>query len=85
MKKKIKYTDEPIEAIRIVEDFLPTPKNLVPKEEVVKVTISLSKSSISFFKEQAKEHHTKYQKMIRSVVDGYAERYSNGKVSAPIG
>ena len=78
MKKKIKYTDEPIESIQIVEDFLPAPKDLVPKEEAVKVTISLSKSSIAFFKQQAKKHHTKYQKMIRSVVDGYAHQYSEG-------
>jgi len=78
MKKKITYTDEPMEVGDAIKDFLPAPENLVPKEEIVKVTISLSKSSIAFFKTQAKKHHTKYQKMIRSVVDGYAHRYEKG-------
>ncbi len=81
MKKKTTYTDEPMEIGAVIEDFLPAPKYLVPKEEVIKVTLALSKSSITFFKKQAKEHHTKYQKMIRSVVDGYAYRYSKKKAA----
>ena len=66
--------------IRIIENFLPSPDKLVLKEEVVKVTIGLSKSSLAFFKKEAKKNHTKYQKMIRSVVDGYARGYSKGHV-----
>ena len=31
------------------------------KEDTVKVTISLSKSSVDFFKKEAKKHDTKYQ------------------------
>ena len=41
MKKKIKYSDEPLNDVRIVEDFLPSPENLVFRDETVKVTISL--------------------------------------------
>ncbi len=70
MKSKTKYTDEPIGDLKVVNDFLPPPDQLVLKEDNVKVTISLKKSSISFFKEQAKTHKTSYQKMIREVVDG---------------
>jgi len=44
MKKTIKYTDEPIGDIKIIEDFLPSPKDLVLKDENVKVTISLTES-----------------------------------------
>ncbi len=76
MKIEPTYTDEPMKTGKIVQDFLPSPDQLVPKEEVIKVTLSLSKSSVVFFKNQAKKHHTKYQKMIRSVVDSYAERYT---------
>ncbi len=72
MKTKIKYTDEPLGELRIIKDFLPSPDQLVLKEENVKITISLKKSSIAFFKEQAKKHNTSYQKMIREVVDWYA-------------
>lgn len=44
--KKIKYTDEPIGKIKIIPDFLPSPDELVMKEESVKVkkTYTLSKN-----------------------------------------
>lgn len=75
MKSKTKYSEEPMGELKVVNDFLPPPDQLVLKEDNVKVTISLKKSSISFFKEQAKTHKTSYQKMIREVVDGYVSHY----------
>jgi len=75
MKKKIKYTDEPMGELRVIKDFLPPPQDLVLKADNVKITISLSKSSIDFFKEEAKKQRTSYQKMIRRVIDVYTERY----------
>ena len=75
MKNKIKYTEEPMGELRVIEDFLPPPDQLVLKEENVKVTIALKKSSIEFFKDEAKKQHTSYQKMIRQVIDWYATRY----------
>lgn len=74
-KEKIKYTNEPIGKVKIIHDFLPKPKDLVLKEETVKVTLMLTKESIDFFKEQAKEQHTQYQKMIRALIDLYAQNY----------
>jgi hypothetical protein len=76
MKKHIKYTDEPMGKVKIVKDFLPAPGQLVLREENVKVTIALSKSSISFFKKIAKEHRTPYQAMIRRVLNVYADKFS---------
>jgi predicted DNA binding CopG/RHH family protein len=61
--------------LRVVKDFLPSPDQLVLKEDNVKVTISLSKSSINFFKNEAKKHRISYQKMIRRVIDFYASQY----------
>jgi predicted DNA binding CopG/RHH family protein len=75
MKSKIKYTDEPMDELRVVKDFLPSPDQLVLKEDNVKVTISLSKSSINFFKNEAKKHRISYQKVIRRVIDFYASQY----------
>jgi len=49
MNKKIKYTNEPMDNVKVVADFLPSPEELVFKEETVKVTISLSKISVEFF------------------------------------
>jgi predicted DNA binding CopG/RHH family protein len=76
MSTKIKYTDEPMDDIRIVSDFLPSPAELAFREESVKVTISLSKKSIDFFKKEASKHHTQYQRMIRQLLDSYAETQS---------
>ena len=76
MSKTIKYTDEPLGGIKVIEDFLPSPKDLIFKEENVKVTISLTKESIDFFKAEAKKHHTQYQKMIRNLLDIYAHNHS---------
>jgi predicted DNA binding CopG/RHH family protein len=75
MKSKIKYTDEPMGELRVIKDFLPSPDQLVLKEENVKITISLKKSSIEFFKKEAQKRRTSYQKMIRRVIDWYASQY----------
>ncbi len=76
MKGRVKYTDEPLGELRVVEDFLPPPKDLVFKEENVKVTMALSKSSVEFFKTEAKRHHTSYQAMVRRLLDLYASQYT---------
>jgi hypothetical protein len=41
MKRKIKYTDEPIGKVKAVSDFLPSPEERVLKDETIKVTIAL--------------------------------------------
>ena len=55
MKKKIMYSNEKIGKVEIVKDFLPRPEELVFKEDTVKVTLNLSKSSIEFFKRNCKK------------------------------
>jgi predicted DNA binding CopG/RHH family protein len=69
------YTDGPFGDVRVIDDFLPRPKDLVFKEENVKVTLGLSRRSVEFFKREAKKHHTQYQKMIRRLLDLYAARH----------
>ena len=76
MKNKITYTDEPMSKVRVVRDFLPSPEQLAFKEEKVKITISLSRASLDFFKEQAGIHQTAYQKMIRNLLDTYAVQHT---------
>lgn len=71
MKERINYTDEPMGKVKVVSDFLPSPKELALKDETVKVTIALSKTSVDFFKKEAKKHNTQYQKMIRRLLDEY--------------
>jgi predicted DNA binding CopG/RHH family protein len=74
MKRKIKYTDEPMENVKITKDFLPSPEELIFKDKTVKVTIALSKSSVDYFKEIAKSYNTQYQKMIRRLLDEYVSK-----------
>ncbi len=61
--------------LRAVKDFLPPPDQLILKEDRVKVTISLSKGSVEFFKKEARKQRTSYQKMIRRVIDVYTSQY----------
>ena len=76
MRRKIGYTDEPLGNLKIVPDFLPGPEDLIFRDEGVKVTIALSKRSVEFFKGEARKHNTQYQRMIRRLLDAYAEHHS---------
>jgi predicted DNA binding CopG/RHH family protein len=81
--KKVTYTNDPsdiaaaIKASVPVKDFLPSPDQLVFKEDNVKVTLELSKNSIRLFKNFAHKRGYKYQRMIRNLVDQYANQVLN--------
>jgi predicted DNA binding CopG/RHH family protein len=75
MKKDDAYTNEPLGPIRIIKDFLPPPDQLILKDDGVKITISLSKRSVKFFKAHARKTKVPYQRMIRRVLDEYAYQY----------
>ena len=75
MSKKIKYSNEPLGKVEVIPDFLPSPEELAFKEDTVKVTIALSKSSVEFFKREAEKHDTKYQQMIRRLLDAYTRAH----------
>jgi predicted DNA binding CopG/RHH family protein len=73
-KAAARYSKGEIEQVRIVEDFLPSPDQLVLREDNVKVTLSLSQRSVTFFKRAAQKRREPYQRMIRALVDAYAEK-----------
>ena len=73
---KMKYTNESLGDVKVIKDFLPSPAELSFNEEAVKVTLSLSKKSIDFFKSEAAKNHTQYQRMIRRLVDAYVTSHS---------
>lgn len=54
---------------------LPPPQRLGTPRDDVKVTLALSRRSVAFFKEHARRNRTKYQRMIRELVDRYAALY----------
>jgi predicted DNA binding CopG/RHH family protein len=61
--------------IAVVKDFLPSPSELAFREETVKITLQLSRSSVEYFKKEAEIHHTPYQRMIRRLLDEYTEQH----------
>ena len=73
MSKQIRYTKGPIGKVRVVKDFLPPPDELAVKDELEKVALTLSKRSVDFFRREAKKHGTPYQRMIRVLLDRYAQ------------
>ena len=79
MKKKIKYTEEPIKMGRRVGDFLPSPAEIALKERTKRVTINLNEGSLQIFKKEASRLAIPYQKLLRTVVDLYAYRYLASK------
>ena len=58
MSAKIKHTDAPPGELKVTPDFLPGPEELAFQFDTVKVTMTLSRSSVKFFKRKAKKHHT---------------------------
>jgi len=77
--KKTRYTEAPedikesIKRSEIIDDFLPKPEELMFKEDNVKITLELSRRSVNLFKKYATRKGFKYQRMIRNLVDRYAE------------
>jgi hypothetical protein len=43
----------------------------------------LSKRSVDFFKTEARRHNTQYQRMIRRLLDAYAEHHSRTSAARP--
>ena len=77
--RTVRYTAGEIGRVRVVEDFLPPPGEFVPREDNVKVTLALSRRSFDFFRREAKKRRVPYQRMIRALVDTYAERQGGRK------
>jgi predicted DNA binding CopG/RHH family protein len=57
--------------LNVIPDLLSAPEELVFRDDMVKITVTLSRSSVEFFKREAKKHHPQYQKMIRRLLDVY--------------
>lgn len=76
MKRRKVPADEPMGQLEIIHDFLPPPDQLVLKDDGIKVTLSLSRKSVEFFKAHARKSNVPYQRMIRNLVDEYVGRHA---------
>jgi len=85
MTNKVNYTDAPTEIAEALEnagaleDFLPSPEQLIFKTEKEKITIAIDKNSLELFKKYAKKHGAKYQTMINGVLSSYADKFLSHK------
>ena len=66
----------PVGKLTRIKDTLPPPEELMIPERTVKITLRLSENSIKFFKHYAQKYHTKYQKVIRKLIDTYADHFA---------
>ena len=74
MSKNIHDPNMPIGKLTRIVDDLPPPSELAKPLQGVRITIVVSKSSVEYFKRNARKYHTKYQRMMREVLDGYVSR-----------
>ena len=78
----VDYSDNPelpdVEHVKIVDKaFLPPPEELVFKDsESEKITISLDKETVAFFKNKAQESGASYQKILRNLLREYVANHS---------
>lgn len=71
-----KSVKEVLDSAVLIEDFLPSPSELVRKTTKEKITISIDSDCVNFFKAAAKKNHTKYQTMMNEVLSQYARHYA---------
>jgi hypothetical protein len=59
-RKEKSIYDQKHRGFRVIDDFLPVPADLVAREDNVKVTLSLSRRSLDYFKREARRRHVPY-------------------------
>ena len=77
MNNVIIYTDEPMELGEVVEDFLPSPEELIAKKNKVNVTLELTEETIRLLKAEAAKQKISYQEIISVLVNQYAKTRSH--------
>lgn len=82
MKEKNKPGDSlsvPNSNIKSITEFLPSPEELIQKEETEKTTLLLDKSTLDFFRGEAFRLGVSYQKMIRNLLKLYVAYQKKNK------
>ncbi len=73
--KQDKIVEGTFGRIREVEDFLPPPEALIFKDDSTeRITITLTRDTVNFFRQKGQELDAPYQRMIRNLLDEYVHR-----------
>ena len=67
------WENVPLKKINRSVKGMPYPIGLAPNQKKVLVSIYLNKPTVDLFKKEANKYHTKYQRMMRAVLDRYAD------------
>jgi hypothetical protein len=78
MSKRIKYTDEPMEFMIVVDD-LPTPDQLRRRLRKVRVTVEVDAPTVAMFRRKAGRGNAAYRRMMGRLLDAYAARESSAR------
>ncbi len=70
MNKETNYKDEYMEIGEVV-DILPNPKELAKMARTERATLTLSKSTLDYFRDAAKKEQVAYTALIRHALDEY--------------
>jgi hypothetical protein len=73
MKRRTTYSDEPMQIGRVV-NVLPTPAELASMARTERATLTLTKSTLDFFRTQAKKERVSYNVLIRNALDAYIKQ-----------
>lgn len=57
--------------------LMPSLDKLAQKEDSIKVTLTLTRASVAYFKKEAEKRAVCYQVMIRNLIDEYVKHYSS--------
>lgn len=67
------YTDEPMNIGKVVE-VLPSPAQLARMARTERATLTLTKATLDYFREEAKKERVSYNVLIRNALDEYVRR-----------
>lgn len=76
-KNNTKLDNKVISKASNFKSLMPSLDQLAQKEDSIKVTLSLTKASVEYFKQEARKREVCYQVMIRNLIDEYVKYYSS--------
>ena len=79
MKRRTALSAEPRGRLRVVQDTLPHPRELVPREDSVQITCALSREAAEFFRLEAAQTRLSVHRLLRRVLEAYASQCSGSE------
>ena len=70
MKNKTEYSDEPMMIGKVV-NLLPTPAELAERAKTERATLTLTKATLDYFRNEANKRKVSYNLLIRTALDEY--------------